>query len=102
MLLDVFRHKQTPLLDVLNLVSDYKTSIKKGTGFSLNQLLSRVKNSDMKALLEDLFKLTNKLREAKAFKSLTTCTYFLCEALLTGEQGAFQSDMVTVIKHIIE
>lgn len=42
MLLDIFRHKSYPLLDVLNLVSDFKTSIKKGTGFTLKQFLSRV------------------------------------------------------------
>ena len=43
-----------------------------------------------------------KLKEAKAFKSLTTVTYFLVEAFLTPQQSAFQADMVTVLKHLLE
>ncbi len=33
LLLDVNRYKSKPLLDVLSVVSDYKTAVKKGTGY---------------------------------------------------------------------
>lgn len=53
-------------------------------------------------MLDILFKLTEKLRSNKGFKSLTTCIYFLTESLLGEDQHAYQSDVVTIIKHEFE
>lgn len=102
LLLDVFRHKKNTIVDEVAVISDQKAAVKKGQRFTMKQFLQRIKSLEMQSMLEDLFKLVLKLREAKAFKSITTVTYFLVEAILTQAQSAMQAEMVNVVKYLLE
>ena len=53
-------------------------------------------------MVEELFKLTLKLKEVKAFKTLSSASYYISEAILTEDQNNQFPEMPNIIKNVIE
>ncbi|CDW71466.1 UNKNOWN [Stylonychia lemnae] len=102
LVLDLLRYYPKAIIDAVNVISDYKKSIKQGQLYTLQKFQEKVYLSEYKDLFKLFFKVIALFREKKIIKSTLNASQLIAESILRNDQATLQSEIANIMKYLID